>query len=511
MAAQQEVYLLRHAHRIDFVLGRDWYEGGISPPLASPRTTDPSLSPLGLAQATETGEFFAAAGGGGISAVLSSPYLRCLQTAHPIAVALGVPLCAEDSVAELPPSFLRGPAAATEDSIVRSVQLEERKHYFPLLDVTYRSDVAAELLHAGDCFGIQQRYWQGIEQWLLSHAGESVVVVTHGWGVPTIAAGLTGVSIAEISPHFPSYFHAQPGAGPDTNAAICSITKLVRPRGSTGPWVLDSRQVNSQGHLTTLNDERADGARFGAKQLVDLNARYFGRPDPERPGRLLPLARTPWPLVRGPRQDALGARSHPVLLAGDAPAGVPKSEQEMIVEGLGRPSFDVKRRGKLSYYTAVGEARPALAALVTEEQSDGDLRIYLSGLTGGRSAQGVLGREELVSMEPEREVPLVSERFPLIPLQYWLFTPELQWQSRGKWRILQGCQREGLRMLGALAPDGWHCVLTRGGRLYRGACLWRAAKAAVASHRSGRLPQRAGAPASRVSPGVLGVLCRSFA
>ena len=25
-----------------------------------------------------------------------------------------------------------------------------------------------------------------------------------------------------------------------------------------------------------------------------------------------------------------------------------------------------------------------------------------------------------------------------IPLKYWLFTPESQWQSRGKWCILQG-------------------------------------------------------------------------
>jgi hypothetical protein len=33
---------------------------------------------------------------------------------------------------------------------------------------------------------------------------------------------------------------------------------------------------------------------------------------------------------------------------------------------------------------------------------------------------------------------------PLTTLQYWLFTPELQWRSSGKWRILQGCQRETL-------------------------------------------------------------------
>ena len=28
-------------------------------------------------------------------------------------------------------------------------------------------------------------------------------------------------------------------------------------------------------------------------------------------------------------------------------------------------------------------------------------------------------------------VTLVNERFQLTPFQYWLFTPELQWQSRG--------------------------------------------------------------------------------
>ena len=36
----------------------------------------------------------------------------------------------------------------------------------------------------------------------------------------------------------------------------------------------------------------------------------------------------------------------------------------------------------------------------------------------------------------------MSERFRLIPLRYRLFTPELQWQSRGKRRISQGCNLE---------------------------------------------------------------------
>lgn len=69
--------------------------------------------------------------------------------------------------------------------------------------------------------------------------------------------------------------------------------------------------------------------------------------------------------------------------------------------------FDVKKRGKLTYYSK-GE-KPVLSALVTEEQGDGDLKIYFAGLTGGYSAQGVLERDELVTMDPHREIPLVFE------------------------------------------------------------------------------------------------------
>jgi hypothetical protein len=68
-------------------------------------------------------------------------------------------------------------------------------------------------------------------------------------------------------------------------------------------------------------------------------------------------------------------------------------------------AFSIKRRGKVTYYFE-GE-RPVLSALVTEQQPDGDLKIYLSGLTGGYSAKGVLGLDELVTMDPHREVALV--------------------------------------------------------------------------------------------------------
>ena len=76
-------------------------------------------------------------------------------------------------------------------------------------------------------------------------------------------------------------------------------------------------------------------------------------------------------------------------------------------------AFNVKQRGKLTYYYQ-GD-RPVLSALVTEEQPDGDLKIYFAGLTGGYSAQSVLGREELVEMDPHREIPLVFQSW-----EHWL-------------------------------------------------------------------------------------------
>lgn len=70
-------------------------------------------------------------------------------------------------------------------------------------------------------------------------------------------------------------------------------------------------------------------------------------------------------------------------------------------------AFKIKRRGKLTYYYEGDDA--VLSNLVTEAQSDGSLRIHFAGLTGGYSAKSVLGLDELVVMDPEREIPLVFQ------------------------------------------------------------------------------------------------------
>jgi hypothetical protein len=60
------------------------------------------------------------------------------------------------------------------------------------------------------------------------------------------------------------------------------------------------------------------------------------------------------------------------------------------------------------------------------------------------------------------------ERFSLTPLQYWLFTPELQWHSRGKRRISQGCEPETLGV--GLLRDGDGVDLSTFTKLYKAGC-----------------------------------------
>lgn len=68
-------------------------------------------------------------------------------------------------------------------------------------------------------------------------------------------------------------------------------------------------------------------------------------------------------------------------------------------------AFNIKRRGKLTYFYRGDQ--PVFSYVVTEEQADGDLKIYLAGLTGGESATRNLGLSETVVMDPDREIPLV--------------------------------------------------------------------------------------------------------
>lgn len=70
-------------------------------------------------------------------------------------------------------------------------------------------------------------------------------------------------------------------------------------------------------------------------------------------------------------------------------------------------AFDIRRRGKLTYYYRAD--RPVFSFVVTEALADGDLRVYLAGLTGGESATRNLGLPDTASMDPDREIPRVFQ------------------------------------------------------------------------------------------------------
>ena len=73
--------------------------------------------------------------------------------------------------------------------------------------------------------------------------------------------------------------------------------------------------------------------------------------------------------------------------------------------------FKIKKRGKLTYYFEADA--PVLSNLVVETLPDGDLRICFSGLTGGYSAAGILGLDDIPHMDPEVEIPLVFQCWEL--------------------------------------------------------------------------------------------------
>lgn len=198
----QSIYVLRHAHRFDFELSRsEWHE-------LAQRSTDPPLSALGQCQASEVGKFFEHLGDNSIAHVLSSPYQRCIQTAHPIANALGAKIKVDVGLQEIPPSFFRGPAERHRNRVVADVPLQERANYFPLVDTEYHTLISDDLAHATDARGIQTRHWICVDTFLQVHGreGESAVIVTHGWVSTCVVASVfhSGVSALRHEPVMPS-------------------------------------------------------------------------------------------------------------------------------------------------------------------------------------------------------------------------------------------------------------------------------------------------------------------
>lgn len=226
---EQYLYIIRHGDRWD-------YE---NPSWSSSRPGDPPLSPLGHQQARQTGIFLhKLLQQDGIAprdiTWLSSPFVRCLQTSTDMLNAMPgmeqIRILPEYSVFEWD-----GKGKGWHASLP---PLEERRHYFPRLDLDHSSLFVPSLpeptpyVFQRRCQRVMtelsQRYCDNTRR---TQNSAALVIVTHAAAcIGLCQAATTGLGTADIHP-----------------AAPCGLYRLTRSGGSStddskdthDTWTLD--------------------------------------------------------------------------------------------------------------------------------------------------------------------------------------------------------------------------------------------------------------------------------
>ena len=117
----QTLWLARHAHRLDFIQP-EWFDTAIYP-------YDPPLSELGQAQANDLSQQLSQAQ---VDRIFTSPFLRTIQTAHPLARILGLPIQLECGLCE----WL---CADWTPSLPNLTPVAELMTEYPRIDLGYQS------------------------------------------------------------------------------------------------------------------------------------------------------------------------------------------------------------------------------------------------------------------------------------------------------------------------------------------------------------------------------------
>ena len=118
-----DVYLTRHGARID-TQDPSWLQKS-----THNRSEDPHLSPAGQTSAVELAQAFTRLqhqSGVQLAHIISSPYIRCVETAHVVAEAMGVDVKIEPGIAEVNSSRTKQFLDATD-----------LKAQFPLIETSY--------------------------------------------------------------------------------------------------------------------------------------------------------------------------------------------------------------------------------------------------------------------------------------------------------------------------------------------------------------------------------------
>lgn len=145
---------------------------------------DPALAPEGHVQAEHMANYLASER---IDAVYASPLRRALQTAEPLAAALGLDVTVVDDVAEYDRD-------ATE--------------YIPIEELKAAGDPRFLQLLAGgvdDPGGFTTRVIGAIEQIVGRHRGDNVAIVCHGGVINTYVAHILGLPTEPPGFFYPNY------------------------------------------------------------------------------------------------------------------------------------------------------------------------------------------------------------------------------------------------------------------------------------------------------------------
>lgn len=247
---KQTIYIVRHGDRWDYE-NPEWAK-------TSPRPGDPPLSTLGHQQARETGMLLdSLLADDGIDASditwLSSPFLRCLQTSNE---AINAFKKTDPKAIQINPEYSVFEWDGKNGEWHASLPpIEERRHYFPRLNLGYQSMFIPEIPEPRTLFHARcERAISAINTRFPYRPRSVLVVVTHAAACIGLARAAANLTLADITP-----------------AAPCSVFRLTRS-SSTPIWEIDAHDAPMSmnghvGHLSDLGGNTVPWNHFGDKAV----------------------------------------------------------------------------------------------------------------------------------------------------------------------------------------------------------------------------------------------------
>ena len=228
------IWVVRHGDRFDFDVGKEVWER------TAQAINDPVLSDLGRKQAEQTAHLIIAASKHPITRVISSPFVRCIETANPIAGQAGLPINIDDSLFEV---------VYTKEEFP---PLSNRARYFPRISLDYCSGPRPAV---DESFPQQAmlRYAEAARTLAAKFTGEHIVLVSHAAGVSAIVAALCRITVREVGSVSPAsiFCLSLAGEGGDYYSIVPEFNGITshfeQPMGKTLPWPRESDTTDEWG------------------------------------------------------------------------------------------------------------------------------------------------------------------------------------------------------------------------------------------------------------------------